>query len=360
MKPTTLYILICFLLVAILSCNSQKKNVESYEGFPLEVTDEYKIVWAEKFSNNMGMRYFYELKEPKVFRSIPMEGVFMVNSEGKLAGFTLSETYNLNGTDIPKGSRYERAEDDFYMIHLSKDTIIQGFPAYHKEDGFIFWSSNNVYFSNDGTLLGLGLSQDMIINDIPCNATKNRRTVEFYYNGNIRHCYLSENMEINGYPCKGGDENSELWLRQNGQLLSFFLSKDFSIDGKVYPKETQIIFDKTDKVHYLSGHLKFLSFYDNYMVHNIVLKDDIKVKGILFAKGSRIVYNKTGELNSARPKHNVVIEGVPCIKKEWVGFYPNGKLSWCKLSKKFEAEGKLYKKGTWLFFDEDGKAFIQR
>jgi len=359
MKPITLCILSCLFLVSIQSCNSSNKKLESYDDFPLEFTDEYKKVWSEEFSNNMGTFYFYELKEPKIFRTYPIEGQFRVNPEGKLCSFTLSKTHEINGTLIPKGSSYSRYEDDFYFISLSKDTSIQGFPVYHKEDGFIFWSENNVDFYNDGTIKSFGLSEDLVIKGISCNASKNSRRVILFQNGELRHCHLSKNTEIQGSPCHGGDENSQLWFKHNGQMLSFVLSEDYTIDGKLYSQGTQIIFNKNSKVHYLSGHLKFLSFYNNDMIHNVVLKDDLEVQGSLFSKGSRLVYNETGELNSAKPKQDIVIEGIPCKKKEWVGFYPDGKLSWCKLSDDIEAEGNVYKKGTWLNFDEDGKAFIQ-
>lgn len=65
-------------------------------------------------------------------------------------------------------------------------------------------------------------------------------------------------------------------------------------------------------------------------------------------------------MKSVRLSQNVVIEGIPCKKKEWVKFYPNGKLRRCKLSKDFEVEGKVYKKGIRLNFDEEGKVFIQQ
>lgn len=285
MKTSSL-LLISLLVMGLTSCKSQNKSEYSYEDFPLEVTDEYKKVWSKVYSGNIGLRYSYELEEPKVFRSIPIEGKFSINPEGKLCGFTLSKTYNYNGTLIPKGSRYNGNEEDFYFFSLSKDTIIKGFPVFHKEDGFIFWTENNVNFYNDGTIKGFGLSKDMIINGIPCNAAKDSRTVDFYHNGEIRHCYLSENTEINGYPCRGGDENSELWLRSDGKPLSFFLSKDYTIDGNLYPEETQVIFDRKNKVHYLSGHLKYLHFDDNDNVHNVVLKDDLELEGISFSKES--------------------------------------------------------------------------
>jgi hypothetical protein len=119
MKISSL-LLISLLIVGLTSCKSQNKAEYSYEGFPLEVTDEYKKIWSVELSNNLGMRYSYKLKEPKVFRSIPIEVVFKVNSEGKLMGFTLSKTHNLNGTDI---------DSERMLIHIRqgkgcKDRII--------------------------------------------------------------------------------------------------------------------------------------------------------------------------------------------------------------------------------------------
>jgi hypothetical protein len=69
-------------------------------------------------------------------------------------------------------------------------------------------------------------------------------------------------MDIEGIPSQGGEENNELFLNPDGQILSCVLSEDFSIDGELYTQGTQIIFDTDNKVHYLSGKLKFLSFHD--------------------------------------------------------------------------------------------------
>ena len=341
-----------YLLFFLTGCHAQNKGDQSYEGFPLEVTEDYK---KAELIHLMDVPYYnYYLKEPKVIQSYPIKGDFRVNPEGVLYGFTLSKTHPIKGTMIPGGSWYHRYEEDIYLITLSKDTIIQGYPAYHKEDGFIFWTENHAVFYTDGKLCGLGLSEDMVIKGIPCNASKNNRSVTFFKNGELRHCRLSENKEIQGYPCYGGDDNSELWFYSDGQVLSFVLSKDFFIDGKSYRKGTQIIFDTDGTVHYLSGHLDFLSFHGNNRVHNVVLKDDLVVEGISLTRDSRIIFNETGELNTIKPKQDALIEGIPCKKRKWVGFYPNGKIKSCTLSRDFEINGNTYKKGDWLNFDEDG------
>jgi hypothetical protein len=63
---TILYTFIyCIVAFALISCNSRNVDIESYEGFPLEVTADYKKAWAEEFSNDLGTFYVYELKKPR-------------------------------------------------------------------------------------------------------------------------------------------------------------------------------------------------------------------------------------------------------------------------------------------------------
>jgi len=342
-----------FLIFVLLSCNSQNKEISSYEGYPLEVTEDYKNVWVEEFSNNMGTYYFYELKEPKVIQSYPCEGRIRVNPEGIIYGFTLSEDHVINGTLIPKGSWYHRYEDSSYMIHLTKDITIQGYPVYHKETAF--FKENNVLFHIDGTILEFYLANNMLIDGIPCNGGKKNSFISLYYSTDLRSCNLSENIEINGIPCQGGEENSELWLHPDGQVILCFLSRDFKIDGKFYAKDTKMIFDKEGKVHFLSGHTDFTVFYENGRVLNCVLDNDIEIEGKLIVEKSRILFYKNGSIWQLKPNKDMVIDGIPCRNKHFIEFYPDGKIKYCNLSKDFEMNGISYKKGDRLNFDEEGK-----
>ena len=239
----------------------------------------------------MGTFYYYYLKEPKVIQSYPCKDRFRVNSDGVIYGFTLSEDHVINGTLIPEGSSYSRYEDN-YLIHLSKDIEIQGFPVYHKETGL--FKENNVRFHHDGTMLGFFLANEMTIDGIPCNGGKKNCYVELYHSGDLRSCILSENMEIDSIPCQGGEKNSELWLHPDGKLIACFLSKDFNIDDKLYNQGTQIIFDKYGKVHYLSGHLDWVNFYEDGSVLNCGLENDVEINGITHKKGTRLFFDENG------------------------------------------------------------------
>jgi hypothetical protein len=94
-------------LFILISCSSVNKEAETYEGFPLEVTADYKKAWVEEFSNDLGTFYVYELRKPMVIQSYPIKGRFYVNAEGKLHHFTLAEDHVINGTLIPEGSVYD-------------------------------------------------------------------------------------------------------------------------------------------------------------------------------------------------------------------------------------------------------------
>lgn len=290
----------CILLISLLaigftSCNSQNKTKYSYEDFPLKVTDEYKKVWMEEFSNDLGTFYVYKLKKPKVIQSYPVKGRFYINSEGKLTSFTLAKDHVINGTLIPKGSWYEQniEEGDGYAIQLAKDITIKNFPVYHKQRLF---SENSVSFHKDGTLLGFSLANDMHIDNIPCNGTGKNRRVELYHNQNLRFCHLSENHKINNIPCQGGEEKNELWLYQNGNIISCILSTDFELSGRMYAKGSIMIFDEEGKVHYLTGQVSKVNFYEDGQVERCYLESDLEINGKLVYAGSKIVFNKTGEI----------------------------------------------------------------
>ena len=88
--------------------------------------------------------------------------------------------------------------------------------------------------------------------------------------------------------------------------------------------------------------------------------DDLEVEGISLAKGTRIIYNETGELNSMKPRKNVVINGIPCKGRKWLAFYSTGKIKWCTPAKDIEINSIIHKKGKQVNFDEDGKIIIQQ
>lgn len=352
---TILRFSICsYFIFGLISCSAQNKKEESYKDFPLEVTSDYKKAWSEE-QKYRGRVYYYVLKEPKIVQSYPIEGKFKVNSEGKLIHFTLAKAYSINGTIIPKGSAFNRYFEDYYTIDLPKDTIIQGYPAYHKEDGVIFYETNPVEFLNDGTLRSLGLSKNVVIQDIPCYGDRKNRSVIFYNNGKLRHCRLAENKIIQDYPCYGGEKNSPIWFLHTGEILSFILSKDFEINGQLYPEGTQIIFDTNRNVHCLSGHLKLLQFHENGNISRVITKDEVEVNNILFPGYSMMWFNKTGSLKSARSRKNLMIHHLPCKKWKHIGFHPNGKIKKCTLSDDIELNGVVYNKGSKLHIDEEGK-----
>lgn len=347
-----IYLIFC----GVLSCQSQDKQMESYEGYPLPVTDEFSRVEIQEFSNDLGTYYFYYLKEPTEILSIPCKDHISLRSDGMIHGFILSRDHEINGTLIPEGSRYERHSEDDYMIHLSRDITIQGIPITHRQAGLFI--EGVLSFYADGTLEGFNLAEDMTISGYPCNGGNKNSSVFLYRNGALYSCNLSENMVIDGIPCQGGGKSSKIWLRPNGQLMAGTLSEDVSINDTVYDKGTQLVFDKDGDVHFLSGRLHFLSFHENGNPHNCVIDKDDVMKGMHLKKHSRIIFDEKGTIEAIRPTNNVEINGVPCRRSKWLHLYPNGNVETCILSEDYEIRGVVYKKGTEITLYENGKGVL--
>jgi hypothetical protein len=131
----------------LLSCNSQKAK-ESYENFPMEVTNEYKKAksWIRFDKPEFGTLYTYYLKKPKIIQEIPCKGKFILDKDSNLYAFTLSKDHSFYGNNIPKGSGFEARVDknnqrSGFMIYLSKD---------FKIDDIFFEEGNSIEIDKDG------------------------------------------------------------------------------------------------------------------------------------------------------------------------------------------------------------------
>jgi hypothetical protein len=221
----TLFLSIFFFFV-LSSCNTQKNKEESYENFPIEVTDEYKKVesWTRFDFPEFGPLYDYYLKRPKVIQGIPCKGRFTLDKDGKLYVFTISEDYVLNGTLLPKGSRYEASVGfnytrDGYMITPSKNLEVHGYLARHK-----------------GTLL-------------------ENYHIDFYNEGQLRGFKPVNYVEIDGILCKGGKKDSRIRLYPDGSLFTCYLAEDTVIERNKFQEGTQVIFNENGEVFQYSREL---------------------------------------------------------------------------------------------------------
>lgn len=154
--------------------------------------------------------------------------------------------------------------------------------------------------------------------------------------------YMTENHTIQGFPCEKG------WIhfRKNWNLLSFQLSKDFIYKNETLPAHTWIHFPYHDT---LTGHVCSFPY-------------DYKVQGYLCGgsggyKGTHTGFYNSGKLRSFFPPEDVIVDGIPCEASLLanVKLYENGRIKSCKLAEHYRVDGKNYKKGTTVQFDNNGK-----
>ena len=219
MKTNLTLFLSIILFCVLLSCNTQKNKEKSYKDFPMEVTNEYKKVksWNRSDKPEFGPLYDYFLKKTKVIQGVPCKGRFTLDKDGKLYGFTLSEDHVVNGTMLPKGSRYEAHVGrnnmrNGYMIYLPENIEIQGYLVRHNG---LFLEDYHVNFYNEGQLEGFKPVNDIEIDSIPCKGGKKDSWVVLYPDGRLKRCNLSKDIEINAKQYMKG---TELNLDEKGNI----------------------------------------------------------------------------------------------------------------------------------------------
>ncbi len=154
--------------------------------------------------------------------------------------------------------------------------------------------------------------------------------------------YMTADRDIQGFPCAQG------WIhfRPDWQLLSFQFSEDFMYKGTHIPAHTWFHFP------YQPGQTGYVLSFPN----------DYEVQGHLCGgsggyKGTHTGFYDSGRLRSFFAPEDVVIDGVPCAASLLVNvnLYENGKIKSCKLAGDYPVDGKLYKKGRTIEFDEEGR-----
>lgn len=100
-----------------------------------------------------------------------------------------------------------------------------------------------------------------------------------------------------------------------------------------------------------------LQFHDDWKRKILLgkLAEDQEIQGILFPKDTFLYFYESGELEIASlGEKGLRIHGINCAGNENVHFYKSGQLQSAKLSEDQMIEGKMYLKGEYLNFNEDG------
>ena len=155
--------------------------------------------------------------------------------------------------------------------------------------------------------------------------------------------FMAENHNIQNFPCEKG------WIhfKKNWELLSFQLSEGFTYNNILLPAHTWIHFS------YHEGRSGYVCSFPYHF----------EVQGYLCGgsggyKGTHTGFYDSGKLRSFFPPDDVTVDGVPCEASLLanINLYENGKLKSCKLAKDYQVDGKTYKSGRSIEFDESGKA----
>lgn len=219
----------CILLCGLLSCQNHgqhledmKINVDPSQGMPLQETENirFKQSWVRWDLPGSLRLYDYLVKKTEEINNIPCIGKITVDTLGFLYRFIFGQEYELNGTTIPAGSRYETnlgsdAERKGYMITLSEACKIQGYQVRHKGSPLEVYHIN---FYNDGSLLGFKPVDDIEIDGIPCGGGKKNNDISLYPDSSLWTCYLAEDLEIEG---KYFQEGSQIIFDEGGKAFEY-------------------------------------------------------------------------------------------------------------------------------------------
>lgn len=100
-----------------------------------------------------------------------------------------------------------------------------------------------------------------------------------------------------------------------------------------------------------------LQFHDDWKRKLLLgkLAEDQEIQGIIFPKDTFLFFYESGELEIAQlGEKGLRIHGINCAGNENVHFYKSGQLQNARLSEDQMIEGKMYSKGEYLKFNEDG------
>jgi hypothetical protein len=159
-----------------------------------------------------------------------------------------------------------------------------------------------------------------------------------------------EVTEVQGVPCTGGIEYYE-----DGNLMHCSLARADTLSGQPLAAGTGVHFTE-------EGVFEWCFLRENTVIQGYMCRGQ--------GHGFMTRFHPNGQLRTAWLAEDQVIQGIPCAKFRflsaligWVegdkdghtGFHENGQLRYCELSENFTIEGRRFRRGDAIRFDEDGK-----
>lgn len=161
-------------------------------------------------------------------------------------------------------------------------------------------------------------------------------SVHYHDNGTPKKACLRKSAEVEGYPCKN-------WIgfSRDNRLVQFQLAEKRDIQGIPIPENSTV---------FLTGDGRLASCW---------LSRNTEIQGILCDGGIMkvtTVFHTNGTIACCFLAKSTLIQNIPCEASvlDPVYFYETGKLRSCTLSESIVIDGRKYRKGSKVSFDESG------
>ena len=162
-------------------------------------------------------------------------------------------------------------------------------------------------------------------------------SVHYHDNGTPKKACLRKPAEVEGYPCKN-------WIGfgKDGRLSQFQLAEPREIQGLSIPENSTVFLNR------------------NGQLASCWLSRNTEIQGLLCDGGIMkvtTVFHTNGTIACCFLAKSALIQNIPCEASvlDPVYFYESGKLKSCTLSESIVVEGRKYKKGSKVSFDENGR-----
>jgi len=324
-----------------------------------------------------GEFYSFNISENEIIDGIPCskdKKISVFEKSFKLKTATLSRDHPIKTKSFPKGTLISKgSEVTFYEdgkikeIHFSKKYTIPKIPGSHLKN----IETNKVTFRKNGRLERVALA-----NDGPLGHAGS--LVGFDKDGKPEYVILNKDYPIQGVPCAASSSLSVTGFHKNGRLKRTKLSTDHTIGNNTFPAGTAVTFDENRKlkeadlyasvIHIIDGYpcekYSKVTFHNNDRLKTFKLHNDLLVKirvdnpnqKIPCKAGQKMELYDTGNLNHAvLAKHFTTKEGIPCAAKTKIAFHEGGALKKATLLKDHKIDGVLYRGGSKLTFNKNGK-----
>ncbi|MCH7878758.1 MAG: hypothetical protein IH914_05545 [candidate division Zixibacteria bacterium] len=163
-----------------------------------------------------------------------------------------------------------------------------------------------------------------------------------------------ESAEVQGVSCSG-----QIQYYKNGNLEFCRLAREDTLSGQILPAGTGIHFTQDGQFNWC------------------FLQEDTEIQGYLCrgdGHGFMTEFHPNGQVRTVYLAEDQVIQGTPCARFRFLSavfnpihgkngntsFHENGQLRYCELSENFSIEGRSFRRGDAVRFNQNGKLVVKQ